>query len=154
MKTLGLIHRIDANANIRTDVIEADSEQFVLEVLRTVVGPVLTSSDLIAGNSLPEGADNPELIVTSMTWGRWEALNPVTVLGVSSLFRGSGSATVSVLAGPDSGFTIGIDPRAPLLSRISHPDALTIVDPCMSRQPTRLELGPAREQTFSSLGTT
>lgn len=34
MNTLGLIHRIDANANIRTDVIEADSEQPVLEVLR------------------------------------------------------------------------------------------------------------------------
>ncbi|PCC44736.1 hypothetical protein CIK65_00810 [Brevibacterium aurantiacum] len=67
---------------------------------------------------------------------------------------GSGSASVKVLAGPDSGFTIGIDPRAPLLSRISQPDCLTIVDPCMSRQPSRLELGPTREQTFSSLGTT
>lgn len=154
MNTLGLIHRIDANANIRTDVIEADSELPVLEVFRTVFGPILTSTDLIAGNRLPAGSGRPESRVKSMAWGRWQSLNPVTVLGVSAFHRGTGSANVTVLAGPDSGFTIGIDPRAPLLSRISQPDCLTIVDPCMSRQPTRLELGPAREQTFSSLGTT
>lgn len=157
MNTFGLIHRIDANAHIRTDVIEADSELPVLEVFRTVFGPILTSADLVAGNRLPEDSgarENPETMVKSMAWGRWQSLNPVTVLGVSALCRGSGSASVSVLAGPDSGFTIGIDPRSPLLSRISHPDCLTIVDPCMSRQPARLELGPAREQTFSSLGTT
>ncbi|WCE39199.1 FtsK/SpoIIIE domain-containing protein [Brevibacterium sp. BDJS002] len=154
MNTLGLIHRIDANANIRTDVIEADSEQPVLEVLRSVIGPVLTLTDLLAGNRLPAESDNPDDLVKTMAWGRWQSLNPVTVLGTSSLDRGSGSALVSVLAGPDSGFTIGIDPRTPLLSRISHPESLTIVDPCLSRQPARLELGPAREQTFSALGTT
>lgn len=154
MNTLGLIHRIDANANIRTDVIEADSELPVLEVFRTIFGPILTSSDLIAGNRLPPGSGRPENMVKSMAWGRWQSLNPVTILGVSTFCRGSGSACVTVLAGPDSGFTIGIDPRAPLLSRISQPDCLTIVDPCMSRQPARLELGPAREQTFSSMGTT
>ncbi|GAA1934405.1 hypothetical protein GCM10009689_12780 [Brevibacterium antiquum] len=157
MNTRGLIHRIDANANIRTDVIEADSELPVLEVFRTVFGPILTSADLVAGNRLPRDSgtrENPETMVRSMAWGRWQSLNPVTVLGVLPLCRGSGSASVSVLAGPDSGFTIGIDPRSPLLSRISHPDCLTIIDPCMSRQPARLELGPAREQTFSSLGTT
>ena len=154
MNTLGLIHRIDANANIRTDVIEADSEVPVLQVFRAVFGPILTSTDLITGNRLPAGSGHPENTVKSMAWGRWQSLNPVTVLGASALCRGSGSACVTVLAGPDSGFTIDIDPRAPLLSRISQPGCLTIVDPCMSRQPTRLELGPAREQTFSALGTT
>ncbi|GAA1562633.1 FtsK/SpoIIIE domain-containing protein [Brevibacterium picturae] len=154
MKTLGLIHRIDANASIRTDVIEADSEQLVLEVFLAVFGPILTWADLVAGNRLPESSGTPEHTVKSMAWGRWQSLNPVTVLGVSCLNRGTGSASISVLAGPDSGFTIGIDPRAPLLSRISHPDCLNIIDPCMSRRPTRLQLGPTREQEFSSLGTT
>ncbi|WP_096177349.1 hypothetical protein [Brevibacterium aurantiacum] len=78
MNTLGLIHRIDANANIRTDVIEADSELPVLEVFRTVFGPILTSKDLIVGNRLPAGSgkrenpENPESMVKSMAWGRWQ----------------------------------------------------------------------------------
>ncbi|GAA1850915.1 FtsK/SpoIIIE domain-containing protein [Brevibacterium marinum] len=163
MKTLGLVHRIDANANIRTDVLEADSQQLVLDVFRTVFGPVLASADLITGNLLPGESTAPEDIgscddairaVRTATWGRWQALNPVTLLGASSLHRGSGTATVCVLAGPDCGFTIGIDPRAPLLSRVSRPESVAIVDPCMSRRSTPLELGPAREQTFASLGTT
>ena len=153
MKTLGLVHRIDANANIRTDVVEADSEQLVLNVFRTVFGSLLTAADLLAGNRQPEGAAASDRL-TTMTWRQWQSLNPVTVLGASCLHRGSGSAPVLVLAGPDSGFTLSIDPRAPLLCRVSHSDCLTIVDPCMSRQPTRLELGPAREHAFSSLGTT
>lgn len=163
MKTLGLVHRIDANANIRTDVLEADSEQLALDVFRTVFGPVLASADLITGNLLPGESSDPEDIgspddavraVGTATWGRWQALNPVTLLGASCLHRGSGTASVCVIAGPDCGFTIGIDPRAPLLGRVSRPESVTIVDPCMSREPTRLELGPAREQTFASLGTT
>ena len=154
MKTLGLVHSIDANANIRTDILEADSEQPVLTVLRTVFDPDHTTDELITCNRLPDESGDPADTVCTMTWGRWQSLNPVTVLGAPVLHRGFGPARVAVLAGPDSGFTIGIDPRAPLLGRVKASESLTIVDPCMSRQPALLELGPAREQPFSSLGTT
>ena len=154
MKTLGLVHSISANANIRTDVLEADSEQPVLNVLRTVFGSDHTADDLTTCNRLPDGPGDTADTLFTMTWGQWQSLNPVTVRGASVLHRDFGPARVTVLAGPDSGFTIGIDPRTPLLSRVKTPDSLTIVDPCMSRQPALLELGPARQHPFSSLGTT
>lgn len=154
MKTFGLVHRIDANAAIRTDVLEADSDQLALAVLRTVFGPILSTADLLTDNRLPENTNDPESALLTMTWGQWQSLNPVTVLGAHALHRGSGSAPIWVLAGPDSGFAIDIDPHSPQLSRVASPGSLIIVDPCMSRQPADLELAPARRQSFAHLGTT
>ena len=123
MNTLGLIHRIDANANIRTDVIEADSEQPVLEVLRSVIGPVLTLTDLLAGNRLPAESDNPDDLVKTMAWGRWQSLNPVTVLGTSSLDRGSGYCPGLGARRTRFGLYDGIDPGLPCSAASPTPRA-------------------------------
>src|SRR5699024_11223161 len=49
-------------------------------------------------------------------------------------------ASVVVLAGPDSGFTLTVDPRRAQLSRLPHDSSLTIIDPCLSRTPTPLAI--------------
>ncbi|MDK8434744.1 MULTISPECIES: FtsK/SpoIIIE domain-containing protein [unclassified Brevibacterium] len=154
MKTLGLVHRIDANANIRSAVLEADSEQRVLDVLRAVFGPVLTASDLLDGNRFPADGPSPETIALTISWGRWHSLNPVTTVGARFLHRGRSTASVSVLAGPDAGFALNVDPRSTSLSRVAHPSSLTILDPCIPRRPSRLELDPSHGSAFARMGAT
>lgn len=160
MRTVGIVHRIDANAGVRTEVVDADDSQSVLDVLRAIYGPVLTAADLLEGNRLPSGpddpasADHPFATIRPLTWGRWVSLNPVTVLGARAFNRRTGTIPVAVIAGPDSGYSIGIDPDRPLLSRTAQPDCLCIVDPCLSRQITRMELDPSGHRPFSIAGTT
>ncbi len=153
MRTVGIVHRIDANAGLRTEVLEADGAHSVLEVMRAVYGPVLTVADLLDGNRLPDAPDDPAA-VRSMPWDRWVALNPVTVLGARAFARCTGPTPVAVIAGPDSGFSISIDPDRPLLSRTVRPNSVCIVDPCLSRQATRLESDPSSHRPFSIAGAT
>src|SRR5699024_11351278 len=92
-------------------------------------------------------------ILETSTWGPSQILNPITVIGAQDL-RTTADATqprtesepasVAVLAGPDSGFPLTVDPRRAQLSRLPHDSCLTIIDPCLSRPPTPLAINPAR----------
>ena len=153
MRTLGLIHRVETNGAVTSISVEADSAQPAFDVFRSAFGPELTPADLLAGNRL----ENHRL--ESISWGQWQRLNPITVVGADSLrttddCAGSASTTVSVMAGPDSGFTLTLDPRRAFLSRLPHSDCLTLVDPCISRAPQPLRLDATGDQPAIRVGAT
>src|SRR5699024_9327361 len=56
--------------------------------------------------------------------------------------------------GPDSGFTLTVDPRRAQLSRLPHDSSLTIIDPCLSRTPTPLAINAAGGQESIRRGAT
>lgn len=146
MRTLGLVHRIEMNGDVESTRIEAESTQPALEVFRALFGPALGPDDLLEGNRLGDRS------LETITWGHWQSLNPITVIGAQDL-RTTADATqpgtesepasVAVLAGPDSGFTLTVDPRRAQLSRLPHDSCLTIIDPCLSRTPTPLAINAA-----------
>ena len=153
MRTLGLIHRLETNGAVTSISVEADSAQPAFDVFRSAFGPELTPEDLLAGNRL----ENHRL--DSISWGHWQRLNPITVVGADSLrttddCAGSASTTVSVTAGPDSGFILTLDPRRAFLSRLPHSDCLTLVDPCISRTPQPLQLDATGDQPAIHVGAT
>lgn len=159
MATVGIIHCVDSIGRIRTEVLEANGERPVTEVLRSVYGPTITIDDLLCGNSLP--GDSPTDISVpgdsaqaAISWDRWQAYNPITILGARNVHPGSGSTEVSVLAGPDSGFTIGINSRSPSVSRLADHGGVVVHDPCLSREPVLLELAPERQHPFTTCGAT
>ncbi len=155
MKVSGVVQRVEVSGAVRTDVLDADGEQPVLDVLRSVIDEPVTVDDLLASNpgALPP-PDDPAARVETMTWGQWRGLHPVTLLGGGAFDHGSGSTTVTVLAGPDSGYTLAIDPRQTLIGRVPSPDSLLVADPCLSRTPVRLRLAPAGLRTQSLFGST
>ncbi|SDS32238.1 AAA-like domain-containing protein [Brevibacterium siliguriense] len=151
MRTLGLIHRVETNGAITSISVEADSAQPAVDVFRSAFGPELTHRDLIVGNRI----ENRRL--ESISWGHWQRLNPITVVGAHSLrttdaCADSAQTTVSVVAGPDSGFTLTLDPRRVCLSRLTHADCLTLVDPCISRTPQPLRLDATGAQPAVHVG--
>jgi S-DNA-T family DNA segregation ATPase FtsK/SpoIIIE len=153
MRTLGLIHRLETNGAVTSTSVEADSASPALEVFRSVFGQTLTLKDLREGNRFDEHS------LETITWGRWQTLNPITVIGATMLRTSdpkptSELASVTVLAGPDSGFTIAVDPRRPRLSRLPHEESLTIIDPCISRSPVPLSLDAAGGREATCLGAT
>ncbi|WP_209371377.1 FtsK/SpoIIIE domain-containing protein [Brevibacterium renqingii] len=153
MRTLGLVHRVEANGEVTSARIEADSAQPVLEVFRALFGCALLPRDLLEGNRLGDGS------LETITWGSWQSLNPITIIGAHTLRTTSSGAeaelaSVSVLAGPDSGFALTVDPRRARLSRLPHDSSLTIIDPCLSRQPIPLEIDAAGEQETVCRGAT
>ncbi|RBP68136.1 FtsK/SpoIIIE family protein [Brevibacterium sanguinis] len=154
MGTVGIVHVIDANATVRTRLLDAAGSQPVLDVLRAVFGPMITAADLVCGNRLPPSATVTGDGLAETTWEQWRSLNPVTVLGARALGRTTGTTTVAVVAGPDSGFSIDIDPDLPLLSRAPVPGSVCILDPCLSRRATRWVLDPAGRRPFASAGST
>lgn len=153
MRTLGLIHRIEANGTVTSTSVEADSAQSAFDVFRSALGPELTHRDLAVGNRFEDHS------LESISWGHWQRLNPITVVGADSL-RTTGISTdselsdVSVLAGPDSGFALTLDPRRACLSRLSHTDCLTVIDPCISRTPQPLRLDATGAQPALRIGAT
>ncbi|UVI35094.1 FtsK/SpoIIIE domain-containing protein [Brevibacterium spongiae] len=157
MRTLGLAHRIETNGAVTSLSIEADSTSPALEVLCSVFGQELQYEDLEAGNSVPDGD------LMTISWGRWQSLNPITVIGANMLRTVDDTAVhpgraqlaaVTVIAGPDSGFRLDLDPRRARLSRLPHDQSLTVIDPCISRTPQFLELNAANGQGVSILGAT
>ncbi|WP_432789416.1 FtsK/SpoIIIE domain-containing protein [Brevibacterium sp. K11IcPPYGO002] len=153
MRTLGLIHRIETNGAVTSMSIEAESAQPAVDVFRSALGPELTHQDLITGNRLENRS------IESISWGHWQRLNPITVVGANSLRTAdtcadSARTSVSVLAGPDSGFALSLDPRRARLSRLSHTDCLTVIDPSISRTPQPLRLDATGDQPAIRLGTT
>ena len=146
MRTLGLVHRIEMNGDVESTRIEAESTQPALEVFRALFGPALGPDDLLEGNRLGDRS------LETITWGHWQSLNPITVIGAQDLRTTADAAqpgtesepaSVAVLAGPDSGFTLTVDPRRAQLSRLPHDSSLTIIDPCLSRTPTPLAINAA-----------
>ena len=84
---------------------------------------------------------------------------PITIVGANSLrttdaCADSARTTVSVVAGPDSGFTLTLDPRRARLSRLPHADCLTLVDPCISRTPQPLRLDATGAEPAVHVGAT
>ena len=153
MRTLGLIHRIETNGAVTSMSIEAESAQPALEVFRSALGAELTSQDLAAGNRLDDHR------IESISWGHWQRLNPITVVGANVLrttddCADSARTNVSVLAGPDAGFALTLDPRRARLSRLPHPDCLTIIDPSISRAPQPLRLDATGTGPAAALGAT
>ncbi|AZU01447.1 hypothetical protein CXR29_12660 [Brevibacterium linens] len=153
MRTLGLVHRLETNGAVTSISLEADSAQPAVAVFRSALGPELTHQDLITGNRLENRS------VESISWGHWQRLNPITVVGADSLRTAdtcavSARTSVSVLAGPDSGFTLSLDPRRACLARLSHTDCLTVIDPSISRTPQPLRLDATGDQPTMRLGTT
>jgi S-DNA-T family DNA segregation ATPase FtsK/SpoIIIE len=153
MRTLGLIHRIETNGAVTSMSIEAESAQPAVDVFRSALGAELTSQDLDVGNQLDDHR------IESISWGHWQRLNPITVVGANALrttddCAGSASTTVSVTAGPDSGFILTLDPRRAFLSRLPHSDCLTLVDPCISRTPQPLQLDATGDQPAIHVGAT
>ncbi|WP_181273200.1 FtsK/SpoIIIE domain-containing protein [Brevibacterium oceani] len=152
MRTLGLVHRIETNGAVTSSSVEADSTAPALDVFRAAFGPKLEPEDLIDGNRC-EGQN-----LETISWGRWQALNPITLIGAMTLRTVDRAeaelAPVSVLAGPDSGFTLAVDPRRTHLSRLAHADSLTIIDPCLSRTPMPLTLDATSSQATVRIGAT
>lgn len=153
MRTLGLIHRIETNGAVTSMSIEAESAQPAFDVFRSALGAELTSQDLVVGNRL----DNHR--IESISWGHWQRLNPITVVGAYALRTAddcahSARTNVTVLAGPDAGFTLTLDPRRACLSRLPNPDCLTIIDPTISRAPQPLRLDATGTQPAAALGAT
>ncbi len=151
MRTLGLIHRIETNGTVTSTSVEAESGRPAFHVFRSVLGSELTHRDLAVGNRL-EGHN-----LESISWGHWQKLNPITVVGADSLRTIDTSAdselsAVSVLAGPDSGFTLTLDPRRARLSRLPHADCLTVIDPCISRTPQPLCLDATSARPAVQMG--
>src|SRR5699024_4689423 len=109
-------------------------------------GPALGPDDLLEGNRLGDRS------LETITWGHWQSLNTITVIGAQDL-RTTADATqpgtesepasVAVLAEHHSGYTLTVDPRRAQLSRLPHDSCLTIIDPCLSRAPTALAINAA-----------
>lgn len=175
MTTTGILQQISSTGHVRTDVLEADGDLPLLAVLESVLGTPVTADEVAASNPaapFPDQGRSPEhpTQVTSqdpndateladdlrrmstVTWGEWRTRHPVTVLGGTHFLRGHGPTTVSVVAGPDSGYTLRIDPRSTRLSRLPLPDCLLVADPCLSRSPTRLDLGSSQAETHTIRG--
>lgn len=157
MRTLGLVHRIETNGAITSVSVEDDADSSALEVFRSAFGPELLPEDLETGNRCPGGS------LERISWGRWLNLNPITVIGANALRTvdrsvdhraGSQPAVVSVLAGPDSGYALAVDPRRLSLSRLPHEQSLTVIDPCISREPQLLTIDATDGQGISLLGAT
>ena len=153
MRTLGLIHRVETNGAVTSMTVEADSAEPAFDVFRSAFGPELTHQDLVTGNRLEDHR------LESISWGHWQRLNPITIVGANSLrttdaCADSARTTVSVVAGPDSGFTLTLAPRRARLSRLPHADCLTLVDPCISRTPQPLRLDATGAQPAVHVGAT
>ncbi|WP_166973105.1 FtsK/SpoIIIE domain-containing protein [Brevibacterium atlanticum] len=152
MRTLGLVHHIETNGAVTSTSVEADSTTPALDVFRTAFGPTLEPADLNDGNRL-DGQD-----IETISWGRWQTLNPITLIGANTLATVDRAETelaaVSVLAGPDSGFTLAVDPRRARLSRLCHDGSLTVIDPCISRTPVPLRLDATSSHAAVHIGAT
>lgn len=139
MSVIGIVHRIDATSHVRTETIEASSAQPALDVFRSIYGPAFTEIDL-AGSAVP--------------WGEWVHGHPLTILGTAMFSTGAGPSRLAVLAGPDSGFTLDVDPHTVALSRLPGPGRVCIADPSLSRTPGSLDLDASRPGPFTRLGST
>ena len=79
MRTLGLIHRVETNGAVTSMTVEADSAEPAFDVFRSAFGPELTHQDLVTGNRLEDHR------LESISWGHWQRLNPITIVGANSL---------------------------------------------------------------------
>lgn len=154
MRTTGVLQTIDRSAHVRTDILDADGDLPLLDVLSTVLGRPVSVDEVGAADrpgdlpsADPDMAEGERHSIRTPTWAEWRADHPVTVIGAHRFQRGSGPTSVAVVAGPDSGFDLHIDPRTTLLSRVPTDGALLLADPCLSRSPTLLDLGASGTHT-------
>lgn len=154
-----MLQTIDHGAHVRTDVLDADGDLPLLHVLTTVLGRPVSAEEVAAsahptpgGSAAPATIEGERTDLRALTWAEWRTDHPVTVIGAHRLDRGRGPTSVAVVAGPDSGFDLHVDPRTTRLSRLPSEEALLLADPCLSRSPTVLDLGTSGSGTHAAIG--
>src|SRR5699024_5997111 len=79
MRTPGLVPRFEKNGDVGSAGIDAESTQPALDVFRAPFGPARGPDDLPEGNRLGDRS------LETITWGHWQSLNPITVIGAQDL---------------------------------------------------------------------